>query len=114
VRRAAVVEKASKAFMTAPHLSNRAAVRHVSRSFAFINAVRGKVPDFILQDMYRLVTQDMWDEKPGRTKRLLWFLRLVERRHGLEFAWSCRLALRQWRSRLTKIWLSKGGDGPDF
>ncbi|KAK4128766.1 hypothetical protein N657DRAFT_652354 [Parathielavia appendiculata] len=107
-RRAAVVEKMSKAFMDAPHLSNRAAVRHVSRSFAFLKAVRGKVPDFILQDLYRLVTRDLWEEKPGRTQRLLWFLRILERRHGLEFAWSCRLALRRWRARLTKIWLSKG------
>ncbi|KAK4156934.1 hypothetical protein C8A00DRAFT_40624 [Chaetomidium leptoderma] len=108
-RRADVVEKAARAFMAAPQLSNRAAVRHVSRSFAFLRAVRGQVPDFILQDMYRLVTKDLWEEKPGRTKRLLWFLRIVERKHGLELAWSCRLALRRWRARVTKIWISKGG-----
>ncbi|KAK4105515.1 hypothetical protein N658DRAFT_122678 [Parathielavia hyrcaniae] len=107
-RRAAVVAKMSGAFMDAPHLSIRAAVRHVSRSLAFLKAVRGKVPDAILQDLYRLVTRDLWEEKPGRTQRLLWFLRILERRHGLEFAWSCRLALRRWRARLTKIWLSKG------
>jgi hypothetical protein len=111
-RRAAVVEKMSKAFMEAPHLSNRAAVRHVSRSFAFLRAVRGKVPDFIIQDIYRLVTKDLWEEQPGRTKRLLWFLRIVERRHGLEMAWSSRLALRRWRARLMQNWISKGGGRP--
>ncbi len=108
-RRAAVVEKMTGAFATAPHLSNRAAVRHVSRSFAFLRLVRGNVPAPILQDIYRLVTKDLWEEKPGRTKRLLWFLRLVERVYGLELAWECRLALRRWRARLTKVWLSKGG-----
>ena len=108
-RRAAVVEKMAGAFATAPHLSNRAAVRHVSRSFAFLRLVRGNVPVAILQDIYRLVTRDLWEEKPGRTKRLLWFLRLVERVYGLELAWECRLALRRWRARLTKVWLSKGG-----
>ena len=111
-RRAAVVERASRAFMDTPHLSNRAAVRHVSRSFAFLKAVRGKVPEFIIQDMYRLVTKDLWDNRPGRTKRLLWFLRIVERRHGLEIAWSCRLALRRWRTRLMQKWLSQGGGRP--
>ncbi len=108
-RRAAVVEKMAGAFATAPHLSNRAAVRHVSRSFAFLRLVRGNVPAPILQDIYKLVTRDLWEEKPGRTKRLLWFLRLVERVYGLELAWECRLALRRWRARLTKVWLSKGG-----
>ncbi|KAH6853792.1 hypothetical protein B0I37DRAFT_15933 [Chaetomium sp. MPI-CAGE-AT-0009] len=108
-RRAAVVEKMAKAFMEAPHLSNRAALRHVSRSFAFLQAIRGKVPDFLIQDMYRIVTKDLWEENPGRTKRLLWFLRIVERRHGLEIAWSCRLALRRWRARLMQNWISKGG-----
>jgi hypothetical protein len=108
-RRAAVVEKVAKAFMEAPHLSSRATLRHVSRSFAFLKVIRGKVPDFIIQDMYRIVTKDLWEEKPGRTKRLLWFLRIVERRHGLEMAWSCRLALRRWRARLLQNWISKGG-----
>ncbi|KAH6650709.1 hypothetical protein F5144DRAFT_557088 [Chaetomium tenue] len=108
-RRAAVVERVAKAFMEAPHLSSRATLRHVSRSFAFLKVIRGKVPDFIIQDMYRIVTKDLWEEKPGRTKRLLWFLRIVERRHGLEMAWSCRLALRRWRARLLQNWISKGG-----
>lgn len=109
LRRAEVVEKASRAFMDAPHLSDRAAMRHVSRSMAFMRAVKGKVPDFVVEDMYRLITKDLWEEKPGRTQRLLWFLRIVERRHGLEFAWECRMVLRRWRARLLKIWLSKGG-----
>jgi hypothetical protein len=110
-RRAAVVEKISKTFMNTPHLSNRAALRHVSRSLAFLRTVRGRVPDSVVRDLYRLVTRDLWEERPGRTQRLLWFLRVVERRHGLEFAWSCRLALRRWRARLASVWLSKGGPG---
>ncbi|KAL2154798.1 hypothetical protein VTH82DRAFT_3474 [Thermothelomyces myriococcoides] len=111
-RRAAIVEKMSRAFMNAPHLSNRAALRHVTRSFAFLRAVRGKVPDFIIQDLYRLVTKDLWEDKPGRTKRLLWFLRIIERRHGLEMAWSCRLALRRWRARLMQKLISQRGGRP--
>jgi len=111
--RADVVEKMRSAFMTAPHLSNRAALRHVSRSYAFLRLAGRNVPDAIVQDLYSLVTQDMWDEKPGRTRRLLWFLKVVERKYGLEMSWSCRLALRQWRSRMTKVWLSKGGGRRD-
>jgi hypothetical protein len=110
-RRAAVVEKMAKTFMNTPHLSNRAALRHVSRSFAFLRAVHGRVPDSVVRDLYRLVTRDLWEERPGRTQRLLWFLRVVERRHGLEFAWSCRIALRRWRARLAQAWLRKGGGG---
>ncbi|KAG7293021.1 hypothetical protein NEMBOFW57_003066 [Staphylotrichum longicolle] len=112
-RRADIVEEVSRAFMTAPHLSDRAIFRHVSRAFAFLGLVRGKVPEFVLMDLYRLVTKDLWKQNPGRTKRLLWFLRLVERINGLEMAWSCRLALRRWRARLTRVWLSKGGGGKE-
>ncbi|KAL2165142.1 hypothetical protein VTH06DRAFT_438 [Thermothelomyces fergusii] len=111
-RRAVVVETAAQAFMNAPHLSNRAVFRHVSRSFAFLRAIRGEVPDFIIRDLYRLVTQDLWENKPGRTKRLLWFLRIIEKRHGLEVAWTCRLALRRWRARLMQRLVSQGGIRP--
>ncbi|KAL1840510.1 hypothetical protein VTJ49DRAFT_423 [Mycothermus thermophilus] len=111
-RRAAVVEKAARAFMEAPHLSDRAALRHVSRSFAFLRAVRGHVPDFLLQDLYRLVTRDLREGRPGRTKRLLWFLMVIERRHGLHVAWKCRLLLREWRRRLAIIARAQGIEIP--
>ncbi|KAL2134180.1 hypothetical protein VTI74DRAFT_841 [Chaetomium olivicolor] len=110
-RRAALVGRASKAFATAPHLSNRVALRHVYRSVAFLKAVNkdGQVPASVIQDLYRIVTSDLWREKPGRTKRLLLWIKLVEDQHGLRVAWSCRLALRRWRARLKRVWRSKGG-----
>ncbi|KAL2271205.1 hypothetical protein VTJ83DRAFT_576 [Remersonia thermophila] len=111
-RRAAVVEKAARAFMEAPHLSDRAALRHMSRAFAFLHAVRGQVPDFLLRNLYHLVARDLKEGRPGRTKRLLWFLMIVERRHGLEVAWKCRLLLREWRRRLIMIAKAHGIDIP--
>ncbi|KAK3897803.1 hypothetical protein C8A05DRAFT_19502 [Staphylotrichum tortipilum] len=107
--RAAIVEKMAKEFMTAPHLSNRAALRHVTRCFAFLRVVRGAAPDDILLDIYRLVTHDLWDDKPGRTKRLLWFLRLLERRHGIEVSWPSRLVLKEWRARMARDRMSGEG-----
>ncbi|KAJ4297187.1 hypothetical protein N0V88_004105 [Collariella sp. IMI 366227] len=100
-RRAALVERASRAFATAPHLRNRVALRHVYRSVSLLKAIRAdkQVPAAVIEDLYRLVTSDLWKEKPGRTKRLLLWVKLVEDQHGLEAAWRCRMALREWRSR---------------
>ncbi|AEO70404.1 uncharacterized protein THITE_122778 [Thermothielavioides terrestris NRRL 8126] len=98
--RAAIAEKAIKAFSRAHHLSKRSAFRHVSQAYFFIREVRGSVPQSVILALYRLVTRDLWEEKPGVTKRLLWFLSVVEKHHGLEVAWSCRLALRRWRAKL--------------
>ncbi|KAK4147594.1 uncharacterized protein C8A04DRAFT_8808 [Dichotomopilus funicola] len=110
-RRAAVVEKMAHAFTEAPHLTNRAAFRHVSRSLAFLREIRGPggVPEAVIQDLYQIITQDLWEERPGRTMRLLWFLRIIEQRHGLEMAWHCRVALRRWRARLKQIVMRKYG-----
>ncbi|KAL2018707.1 hypothetical protein VTK56DRAFT_481 [Thermocarpiscus australiensis] len=105
-RRAAIVEKVSAAFATAPHLSTRVAFRHVSQCFWFILKVRGRPSFAVIQDLYRVVSKDLLQLQPGRTKRLLWFLSVVERHYGLSVAWACRLALRSWRARLKKIWLS--------
>ncbi len=54
------------------------------RSFAFLRVVRGSAPDELLLGIHKLVTRDLWQERPGRTKRLLWFLRLLERRTSVE------------------------------
>lgn len=109
--RAVVVERMAQTFMEAPHLSNRAALRHVTRSFAFLRVVRGSAPDELLLGIYKLVTRDLWQERPGRTKRLLWFLRLLERRTSVEVSWPSRLLLREWRTRLAKKQMEGGGGG---
>lgn len=99
-RRAAVAEKAVAAFARADHLPRRSVLRHVSQGYLFIRAVRSRVPPSVILALYRLVTKDLWEQKPGVTKRLLWFLSTVERQYGPEVAWSCRLGLRQWRAML--------------
>ncbi|KAK4233821.1 hypothetical protein C8A03DRAFT_47718 [Achaetomium macrosporum] len=109
-RRAAVVERVSRAFAGAHHLSKRSVIRHVSHGLFFIRAVKGKVPASVLLTMYHLVTQDLWQQKLGITKRLLWWLSLVEKQYGLDVAWACRLTLRRWRKRLIRQLRSKGGD----
>jgi hypothetical protein len=101
--RAAVVEKAVWAFITAPHLSPRAALRHVSRAFTFLHHVRGQPSDALLRELYRMVTRDLRESRPGRTQRLLWFLKLVERRFGAQVAMQCRLLLHEWRTRLERV-----------
>ncbi|KAK4136377.1 hypothetical protein BT67DRAFT_374818 [Trichocladium antarcticum] len=106
--RASIVERASAAFATAPHLPNRVALRHVAQSFYFIRAVRGHVPSTVIRDLYHVVTKDLVERKPGRTRRLLWFLSIVQTHYGQQVAWNCRLVLRTWRSRLTRVWISMG------
>lgn len=98
--RAVVVERMAQAFLEAEHLSNRAALRHVTRCFAFLRVVRGAAPDHIVWGIYNLVTRDLWAGRPGRTRRLLWFLRLLERRTSVEVSWAARRVFLEWRRRL--------------
>ena len=106
--RANIVEKVSAAFTNAPHLRNRVALRHVSQGLYYITAVRGHVPYTVIRDLYHVVTKDLVERKPGRTKRLLWFLGIVQAYYGHHVAWNCRLVLRNWRARLTRVWISMG------
>lgn len=107
-RRAAIVEKVSNAFVKAPHLPDRVAFRHVSQSYHFIKAVCGNVPYDVIWNIYRVAVRDLLRREPGRTKRLLWFVSVVQEHFGIEVAWSCRLVLRRWRSRLKQICLGWG------
>jgi hypothetical protein len=109
VRRAVVAERVAAAFEGAHHLTRRSVFRHASQGLYFIRAIKGKVPRPVLRIMYRLITQDLWHESPGITKRLLWWLSLVEREYGIDVAWACRLKLREWRKRLARQWLDKKG-----
>ncbi|KAK3310058.1 uncharacterized protein B0T15DRAFT_517240 [Chaetomium strumarium] len=107
VRRASVAERVSAAFAGTRHLTRRSAFRHVSQGLYFTRAIKGKVPTPVLMIIYRLVTQDLWQKRPGTTKRLLWWLSLVEKEFGVDVAWACRLQLRRWRKRLVQQWLGK-------
>ncbi|KAL2259160.1 hypothetical protein VTK26DRAFT_7257 [Humicola hyalothermophila] len=107
-----MMEKISTAFANAPHLSNRVALRHVSQAYHFYKELgRREVPPVLVENIYRVATKDLMEQRPGRTKRLLWWLSIVERHYGFEYAWKCRVALRQWRATLTRKWISMGFGG---
>ncbi|EGS18756.1 uncharacterized protein CTHT_0053650 [Thermochaetoides thermophila DSM 1495] len=107
-QRAELAAKVSDAFVKATHISDRVAFRHVSQCYLFIRAIKREPPIRVIENIYRVVIRDMQRHQPGRTKRLLWFLSIVERHYGIQIAFSCRLILRQWRSRLKRWWLSMG------
>jgi hypothetical protein len=109
--RVQIVKEVSTVFANAPHLPNRVAFRHVYQAFRYIEAIEGRVPLAVIMDLYHVLTRDLVHRQPGRTKRLLWFVTVLQRTYGVELAWNCRLALRHWRHRLKQAWLDMGGNG---
>ncbi|GAB1310445.1 hypothetical protein MFIFM68171_00655 [Madurella fahalii] len=104
-RRVRIVEEVSTAFANATDLPDRVAFRHVYQAFRYIEAVEGRVPLAVIKNLYHVATRDLRRQQPGRTKRLLWLLTVIQRTYGVELAWNCRLVLRRWRFRLKRLWL---------
>lgn len=118
-KRAAIVEKLAGVFgdTASPlHQRNpRLAFRQVSQCVRFLEEVTDVVPPSVIEALYRTVSKDLVEGRPGRTARLRWFLSVVERNHGSHISQECRQALRSWRYRLTQLWLyrRRGGRGTD-
>lgn len=110
--RVRIAEKVATAFADAPHLPNRVAFRHTYQAFRFIEATGSRVPFSVIQGLYHVVTRDLHRQQPGRTRRLLWLVSVIQRVYGVELAWKCRVALRRWRLRLKQIWLGVGNNSP--
>jgi len=107
VKRAAIVNRIATVLSEAPHLPNRVAFRQVSQCVRYLERVTGRVPAPAIRALYRVVSRDLLEQRPGRTARLRWFLCVLERNHGREVAWGCRRALKLWRYRLLRIWLAR-------
>lgn len=110
-RRVRIVEEVSTAFATAPDLPDRVAFRHVYQAFRYIEAVEGRVSLAVIKNLYRVATRDLRRQQPGRTRRLLWLLTVIQRTYGVELAWNCRLVLRHWRFRLKRLCLGMDYNG---
>ena len=85
--------------------------RQVAQCVRFLEEVKGGETAPGIRALYRVVTRDMLEGRPGITSRLLWFLRVVERNHGTHLSIACRRALQSWRFELRQIWLEQGGSG---
>ena len=84
------------------HLGDRVAYRHVSQCVRFLEKHTGNVPPRVLQALYHVVSRDLAQGRPGRTARLLWFLRVVKRNSTSDqVPEECAQLLQQWR-RLTR------------
>ncbi|KAK3394085.1 hypothetical protein B0H63DRAFT_35029 [Podospora didyma] len=105
-RRAAIVKRVATLLSHASHLRNRVAFRHVSHCVRFLESVEGKLSPTVAKALYRVVSKDLDQGEPGRTSRLLWFIRVVYRNYGLNTANRCHVALVDWRARM---WNIRGG-----
>jgi len=114
-QRAAIVRKLADVFGDTACLQHqqqpRLAFRQVSQCVRFLEEVTGVVPPSVIEALYRVVTKDLVEGRPGRTARLKWFLSVVERNHGSHISHGCRQALRSWRYRLTQLWLYRRRGG---
>ncbi|KAK1752429.1 hypothetical protein QBC47DRAFT_305426 [Echria macrotheca] len=109
-RRAAIVQRLATVLSDAPHLRNRVAFRQVSQCVRFLEQATGKVPVPTIRALYRVVSRDLVEMRPGRTTRLRWFLNVVERNYGMEVARRCRHELKGWRHKLRRLWVWRGGE----
>ncbi|KAM0275752.1 hypothetical protein ACHAQH_007438 [Verticillium albo-atrum] len=86
-------------FSQATHLSDRAALRHVSRCNAWLQAQGLPLPASGLEAVVRVAVRDLKRGEPGRTARLNWALDLTQRRLGAEQAEKTGRVLEMWRRR---------------
>ncbi|PNH61143.1 hypothetical protein VD0002_g6603 [Verticillium dahliae] len=86
-------------FSRAPHLSDRAALRHVSRCNAWLAAQGLALPAAGLEAVVRVAVRDLQRGEPGRTARLNWALDLTQHRLGAEQAEKTGRVLEMWRRR---------------
>ncbi|KAL9946744.1 hypothetical protein D7B24_008362 [Verticillium nonalfalfae] len=86
-------------FSRASHLSDRAALRHVSRCNAWLAAQGLTLPAAGLEAVVRVAVRDLKRGEPGRTARLNWALDLTQRRLGVEQAEKTGRVLEMWRRR---------------
>lgn len=90
-------------FSQAPHLSDRAALRHVSRCNAWLRANGGELSPQGLLAVVRAATRDVKRGESGRTARMNWVLDLVRDHLGPEQARKTGEIFERWRRRNAQI-----------
>lgn len=100
---APIVADLAVRFAYADHIRNRVAFRHVSQCVVFLEAYTKEVPVVVLQALYHVVSRDLAEGRPGKTARLQYFLRIVERQYGGREAKECALLLQQWRHLMLRM-----------
>ncbi|KAK4193545.1 hypothetical protein QBC35DRAFT_109838 [Podospora australis] len=96
-----LVHKAAVAFGEASHLTARQIWRHTKLCAVFLGQ-RKAIAQPVITCLYRLVTKDLLEGRPGRTSRLLYFVRLISALEGKEAGWNIRLGFRRWREKLAE------------
>ncbi|KAK3328971.1 hypothetical protein B0H66DRAFT_507017 [Apodospora peruviana] len=103
-RRASIVRKSLTLYANAPHLQNREAFRQVAQGVRYLEQSEdGLSPDDV-KVLFHVVAKDLKEGKPGRTRRLRWFLRVIERNFGSAIMRGCLRAFSNWRWRLKVNW----------
>ncbi len=103
--RAAIVSRVVELLSEKRGLPSRVAFRQVSQCMRFLEEVKGTAPAPAIRAFYRTVARDLMEGRPGRTTRLLWFLKVVERNCGFKISLASRHAIKRWRFRLRRLWL---------
>jgi hypothetical protein len=111
-RKAAVVESLAQRFADAAHLRPRVALRHVSQCVSYLEAHKRALTPDVVKALYRVVTADLAEGRPGRTERLRWLLRVVKRYYGYDVMVKCGLTLSRWRAETRRVLQTKGSETP--
>ncbi|OAA61237.1 fungal specific transcription factor domain containing protein [Niveomyces insectorum RCEF 264] len=119
----ALVETLAAHYALAPELGPRRALRGVEHCWAFLakhgpaehgptaasststssvsssssSSASSTTSPTVLRALFHLISRDLANAQPGRTTRLQWFLRLVEREYGETTATATARALSRWR-----------------
>ncbi|KAM0332593.1 hypothetical protein ACHAQA_002877 [Verticillium albo-atrum] len=86
-------------FSQAAHLSDRAALRHVSRCNAWLQAQGQPLAASGLEAVMKVAVRDLKRGEAGRTARLNWALDLTQKRLGVQQATRTGRVLETWRRR---------------
>ncbi|KAF3015658.1 hypothetical protein E8E14_012368 [Neopestalotiopsis sp. 37M] len=93
-------EKIATALASTRHISDREALRRITRCIKFLQSHNTPISAPILHALFDVVTRDLEAGKPGRTSRLKWFLGLLLKETDANNVLAVGLALKKWRQQL--------------
>ncbi|KAI2614667.1 uncharacterized protein GGS25DRAFT_60850 [Hypoxylon fragiforme] len=90
--------RAAMAFAKSPNISNRTALELITKCIRYITwARRNWAPTEALIALLHNITRDLAEGKPGRLRRLKWFLYLLRKQTNGDQMMKIGLGLKRWR-----------------
>lgn len=103
-KRARIVEGLAPLMGQVPNVRDRCAFRDVSQCVRFLERqAKDGLHTTTSKALFDVISKDLVEGRPGRTTRLRWFLRVVQRNHGLDTAIRCRDVLMDWQVQLHSL-----------